>query len=81
MTAGDYEESLAMLLGDYADSTAASTLVVSNNNQLSGDLIRLAGARLLTAAKSQHGQCLAEVKIKSFTSSDMISAKPLRAGA
>ena len=81
MTAGDYKESLAMLLGDYAASTAASTLVVSSNNRLSGDLIRLAGARLVTAAKNQHGQCFAEVKIKSFTGSDMISAKPPRAGA
>jgi phage/plasmid-associated DNA primase len=74
MTAGDYKESLAMLLGDYAASTAASTLVVSSNNQLSGDLIRLAGARLVSAAKNQHGQCFAEAKIKSFTGSDMISA-------
>mgnify|MGYP006191193521 CR=1 FL=1 len=81
MTAGDYKESPAMLLGDYAASTAASTLVVSNNNQLSGDLIRLAGARLGTAAKNQHGRCFAEVKIKSFTGSDMISAKPPRVGA
>ena len=81
MTAGDYEEYLAMLLGDYAASTAASTLVVSSNNQLSSDLIRLAGVRLATAANNQHGQCFAEVKIKSFTGSDMISAKLPRAGA
>ena len=82
MTARNYEESLAMLFGDYAASTAASTLVVSSgNNQLSGDLIKLAGARLLTAAKNQHGQCFAEVEIKSFTGSDMISGKPPRAGA
>jgi phage/plasmid-associated DNA primase len=81
MTAGDYKESLAMLLGDYAASTAASTLVVSSNNRLSGDLIRLAGARLVTAAKNQHGQCFAEVKIKSFTGGDMTSAKPPRVGA
>ena len=81
MTAGDYKESPAMLLGDYAASTAASTLVVSSNNQLSGDLIRLAGARFVIAAKNQHGQCFGEVKIKSFTGSDMSSAKPSRAGA
>ena len=81
MTAGDYKESLAMLLGDYAVSTVASTLVVSSNNRLSGDLIRLAGARLVKAAKNQHGQCFAEVKIKSFTGSDMTIANPPRAGA
>ena len=81
MIAGDYKESLAMLLGDYVASTAASTLVVSSNNQLSSDLIRLAGVRLVTAANNQHGQCFAEVKIKSFTGSDMISAKLPRAGA
>ena len=68
------------LLGDYDASTAASTLVVSSINQLSVNHIRLAGVRLVIAAKNQHGQCFAEVKIKSFTGSDMISAKPPRAG-
>jgi len=68
---------LTKLMGDYAANTAASTLMASSNNQLGDDLIRLAGARLVTAAETEHGQRFAEAKIKSFTGGDMISARPL----
>ena len=57
--------------------TAASTLMASNKNQVGDDLIRLAGARYITAAETEHGQRFAEAKIKSFTGGDMISARPL----
>ena len=68
---------LTKLMGDYAANTAASTLMASNSNHLGDDLIRLAGARLVTAAETEHGQRFAEAKIKSFTGGDMISARPL----
>tara|TARA_B100001093_G_scaffold79934_1_gene71269 strand:+ start:5734 stop:5997 length:264 start_codon:yes stop_codon:yes gene_type:complete len=64
-------------MGDYAANTAARTLMSSSNNQLGDYLIRLAGAKLVTAAETEHGQRFAEAKIKSFTDSDMISARPL----
>jgi putative DNA primase/helicase len=70
-----------MLLGDPVINAAASKLMVGRENQLNVDLIRLAGARLVTAAETEHGQCFAEVKIKSFTSGDMISVNPPRADA
>jgi hypothetical protein len=38
MGAGHYTESLVMLLGDCAANTAASTSIVSSDNQLSGDM-------------------------------------------
>ena len=68
---------LTKLMGDYAANTAASTLMASNSNQVGDDLIRLAGARYITAAETEHGQRFAEAKIKSFTGGDMISARPL----
>ena len=39
MIAGDYIESLAMLSGDCDACTATSKLIVSSDNQLSGDMI------------------------------------------
>jgi putative DNA primase/helicase len=68
---------LTKLMGDYAANTAASTLMASNSNQVGDDLIRLAGARYITAAETEHGQRFAEAKIKSFTGGDMISARPI----
>ena len=68
---------LTKLMGDYAANTAANTLMASNSNQVGDDLIRLAGARYITAAETEHGQRFAEAKIKSFTGGDMISARPL----
>jgi len=61
-----------MLMGEYATNTAASILMANSNKQLGNGLIRLFGAKLVTAAGDQHGQCFAEVKIKSFTGSDMM---------
>ena len=51
--------------------------MASNSNHLGDDLISLAGARLVTAAETEHGQRFAEAKIKSFTGGDMVSARPL----
>ena len=47
---------LTKLMGDYAANTAAGTLMASNSNQVGDDLIRLAGARYITAAETEHGQ-------------------------
>ena len=70
-----------MLMGDCIANAAASTLMVSNSNQLGNDLIRLAAARLFTAAGTEYGQCFAEAKIKSFTVGGAVSARSLRTGA
>ena len=68
---------LTDLLGDYAANTAASTLMASNSNQFGDDLIRLAGARLITSSETEHGQRFAEAKIKSFTGGDKVTGRPL----
>jgi putative DNA primase/helicase len=68
---------LIKMMGDYATNTAASTLMASNQNHLGDDLVRLAGARLITAAEFEHGQRFAEARVKSLTGGDVISARPL----
>jgi len=68
---------LTKLMGDYAVNTAASTLMASNRNHLGDDMVRLAGARLITASETEYGQRFAEAKIKSFTGGDKITARPL----
>ena len=52
MIAGDYIESLAMLSGDCDACTATSKLIVSSDNQLSGDMI---SARLTPTGARQRG--------------------------
>jgi putative DNA primase/helicase len=68
---------LTDLLGDCAANTAASTLMASNSNQYGDDLIRLAGARLITSSETEYGQRFAEAKIKSFTGGDKVTGRPL----
>ena len=48
-----------------------------NSNQVGDDLIRLAGARYITAAETEHGHRFADAKINSFAGGDIISARPL----
>ena len=70
-----------MLMDSYVNDSAVSTSIASSNDQLGDDLIRLAGAELVTTVEAKHGQCFAEAKIKSFIGGDMISAKSLAACA
>jgi hypothetical protein len=42
-----------MLMGGYAANTLASILMFGSNNQPSDDVIRLAGAELVTAAEPE----------------------------
>lgn len=68
---------LTKLMGEYAVNTPVSTLMASNTNGVGDDLVRLAGARLVTAHESENGQRLAEAKIKSFTGGDEMTGRPL----
>jgi hypothetical protein len=70
-----------MMMDSYVTNSAVSTSIASSDDQLGDDLIRLAGAMLVTAVEVKHGQCFAETKIKFFIGDDMISAKPPQADA
>ena len=51
--------------------------MASANDNIGDDLVRLSGARMITASETEHGQRFAEAKIKSFTGGDTITARPL----
>tara|TARA_B100001093_G_scaffold482797_1_gene514758 strand:- start:317 stop:550 length:234 start_codon:yes stop_codon:yes gene_type:complete len=70
-----------MLMVDYSANTATRALMANNNNQFGHDFIRLAVAKLVTAARTEYRQCFAETKIKFFTGGGVVTAKPSRAGA
>lgn len=71
-------QTLAAVLGDYAQATPAATLMVRDrNNNATNDLARMAGARLVTAIESDEGKRLAEGLIKQMTGGDKIVARYL----
>ena len=65
-TLGGSLRSLTMLMDSYVNDSAVSTSITSSNDQLGDDLIRLAGAELVTTVEAKHGQCFAEAKIKTL---------------
>lgn len=70
-----FSNTLAYVLGDYARSAPMSTFVASSNEKHPTDLAMLAGARLVTAGETEHGQRWAEAKLKQLTGGDTIAAR------
>ena len=66
------------VLGDYAATTPAQTLMVNRHgNEPTNDLAKLVGIRFVTAAETEKGQRLAESKIKRITGGDRIACREL----
>ena len=74
-----FVETIAALLGDYAQTTPSETLLVKREGGVPNDLARLAGARLVSASESEEGKRLSEALIKQLTGGDTISARFLHA--
>lgn len=68
---------LTKLLGEYAVNTPTNTLMASVNPGVGDDIVKMAGARLITAQESENGQRFAEAKIKSLTGGDEVTGRPL----
>ncbi len=66
---------LFRILGDYAISTPAMTLMEKHNETIPNDLARLKGTRFVTAVESGKNKALAEAQIKQLTGDDPISAR------
>lgn len=66
------------LLGEYGEHTPIETFMLRNNNNMSNDLARLRGARIVTASETNEGQRLNESLIKQVTGGDPITARFLR---
>lgn len=63
---------IATLLGDYAQQTPTQTLMAKKQDGIGNDIARLKGARLVSAAESESGRFLAEATIKQMTGGDKI---------
>ena len=69
---------LQHVLGDYAATTPAQTLMVNRHgSEQTNDLAKLVGIRFVTAAETEKGQRLAESKIKRITGGDRIACREL----
>jgi putative DNA primase/helicase len=72
-------ETVAGLLGDYAKSTRAETLLVKTyDGGIPNDLAALKGARFVSTSETEEGKRLAEALVKALTGGDTLSARFLR---
>jgi putative DNA primase/helicase len=72
-------KTIAAVFGDYCTNASMDTFLASNTPQHPTDLAKLHGARLVTAQETQKGRRWDEVKIKSLTGGDKVSARFMRA--
>lgn len=63
------------MLGEYAVSTPASTLMEKYTGSIPNDIARLKGARFVAAVESGKSKLLAESQIKQLTGDDPIAAR------
>jgi putative DNA primase/helicase len=66
---------IQQLLGDYAMTTPADTLMVKKAGGIPNDVARLCGARLVVASEIEEGQSLAEALVKRLTGQDDVVAR------
>ena len=71
-------ETIASIMGDYAQQTPTETLVVSHSRGIPNDLARLRGARFVSAVETGEGNRLDERLVKQMTGGDRITARFLR---
>jgi len=63
------------LLGDYAMPTPTDTFMRRTNDQISNDIARLRGTRLVTTIEAEQGKRLSEPLIKQITGNDRMTAR------
>lgn len=68
-------ETLMALLADYAVKTPAETLMLKRSDNISNDIARLKGARLVAACEAELGRRFGEALIKQLTGGDIITAR------
>lgn len=69
---------LAVILGDYANSAPMDTFMESRSDRHPTDMAGLRGARLVSAIETEEGRRWAEAKIKALTGGDKVSARFMR---
>ena len=69
---------LSRVMGEYASNLAAESLMIRKNSDgPRSDIVKLDGARLITASESDSSHRLSESLIKSLTGGDTITARTL----
>lgn len=63
------------LMGDYACSTGTDTFMMKKNNNMSNDIARLRGMRLVTTSEVEQGKALSETLVKQITGEDKLTAR------
>ena len=72
-------ETVAALLGDYAETTRAETLLVRTyDGGIPNDIAALKGARFVSTSETEEGKRLAEAMVKAMTGGDTLSARFMR---
>jgi putative DNA primase/helicase len=66
---------LMRLLGDYSVATPTETFMKRNGDQISNDIARLRGTRLVTTTEAEQGKRLSEPLIKQITGNDALTAR------
>jgi putative DNA primase/helicase len=75
---GVFLNTLTAILGDYAKVSSAETFTATTGERHPADLAMLRGARLVTVQETEEGRPWAEVRIKSLTGGDPITARHMR---
>ena len=79
---GTVTETMAYLMGDYADTLSTDILIQSRNassgNEPTPEIAKLPGVRLLLASETDQGQMLDEPKVKLITGGDRVTCRRLR---
>ncbi|MDP2246578.1 MAG: phage/plasmid primase, P4 family [Nitrosomonadales bacterium] len=68
---------LSALMGDYAATANASTIMSKPTSNISNDVARLKGARLVMINELEDGKRLAEAEIKTMTGGEALTARYL----
>lgn len=66
---------LMNLMGDYAIATPTETFMKRNGDQISNDIARLRGTRIVTTTEAEQGRRLSEPLIKQITGNDRMTAR------
>ena len=71
-------ETILQLMGEYATTTQAETLLLKRDGSIPNDVAALRGARFVSAIETEEGRRLAESKVKAMTGGDTLSARFMR---
>jgi putative DNA primase/helicase len=76
---GTLMNTLAYVLGDYADDLPFSALESDHRSSIPNDIAKLVGKRYVTASESGESTRLNEARVKALTGRDLITARFMRA--